>query len=557
MKKKILLLAFCLIMPFSFFITACSVTPPEETHMHNWGIVWEYDATHHWHSCEDCNEVKDKEEHDLQNATKGSNTTHHWIICNDCESKVNEAVHYFSEEVIETKYLSAEATATSGALYLYSCTCGMAGTETFEVPKPKATISNLALDYDKRYDGQPVINQSDIDAIPYAFETDTDGEIIAVEFKLSSADDSTYKTEIPYSVGVYKIKVTLAETIQFAETSFEEEFTILPKTISSVSVIKEYDGTNTIVSGIDGSGIISGDEVIITATMSDSLAYSSVIVDYTFSGKDVSNYNFEDASVGGSIIPKAISLVSLSKEYDGNNSFATTLTSENCVGVVEGDSLEVAFNTESANVGETVASSTSLTISGEKQFCYDISFKAFKVSILPKKINMVIDAAYNGTKVYSELVLANNGSVENSTLIIIVEPTSKNVGIYKSSDSAFTSIKFTNMSYVENTNYQAGDITLNITPKSISNVNLTVMWEADGIYDIELTSGIVEGDELILKIDATVANDKLNERLYVFNSPHNYYPHLRTVNGADLNNYKFLELSGGMFSLFLTILPAQ
>lgn len=557
MKKKILLLAFCLVMPFSLLLTACSVTPPEEVHTHSWGTVWLSDATHHWHSCEGCNELNDKEKHDLQNATQGSNETHHWMICNDCESKVNKVVHDFSEKIIESKYLSAEATTTSGALYLYSCTCGMEGTETFEVSKPKATISNLALDFDKTYDRQPVINQSDIDSLPYAFETDTDGELVAVEFKLSSADDSTYTTEIPYNAGVYKVRITLAETIQFAETSFEEEFTILPKTISSVSVSKEYDGTNTITSEIDDFGIISGDEVIMTATMSDSLAYSSVIIDYAFSGKDVSNYNFKDASVVGSIMPKVISSVSLAMEYNSKNYFETTLTSENCTGVVEGDSLAVTFNTESVNAGDTVVSSNSLTISGGKQFCYDISYQAFKISILPKKINMVIDAEYNGTLQYLEMVSANNGSVENSTLVIIVEPTSKNVGTYKTSDSAFTSVKFANISFVENTNYQAGDITLNITPKTISSVNITATQEADGIYDIKLTSGICVGDELILKIDATVANDKLNERLYVFNSPHNYYPHLRTVNGADLNNYKFLELSGGMFSLFLTILPAQ
>ncbi len=49
-----------------------------------------------------------------------------------CDKADTEHVHNFNIKSIDIKYLKAEATTTSRAIYYYSCACGEKGTETFE-----------------------------------------------------------------------------------------------------------------------------------------------------------------------------------------------------------------------------------------------------------------------------------------------------------------------------------------------------------------------------------------------------------------------------------------
>lgn len=72
MKKKLLFIfTILLLIPCSFVLTACNgnPSPKEPTHIHNWDTTWSKDNTHHWYTCDSCDEAKSKKEHTPVNGT--------------------------------------------------------------------------------------------------------------------------------------------------------------------------------------------------------------------------------------------------------------------------------------------------------------------------------------------------------------------------------------------------------------------------------------------------------------------------------------------------------
>lgn len=68
MKRKLsFVLAICLIIPCAFALTACGSNPP--SHTHNWDTIYTYNATHHWLTCDGCDEKKDKSIHTFVSKT--------------------------------------------------------------------------------------------------------------------------------------------------------------------------------------------------------------------------------------------------------------------------------------------------------------------------------------------------------------------------------------------------------------------------------------------------------------------------------------------------------
>ena len=125
-KLKLLFIIFCLVLPMAILFTACDESAVEEEgepvgHVHVWSDEWNYDESHHWHTCEgdDCDEITDYGGHfyendhsttclvcghdrELVHTPKSAwkyNETHHWHECNDgdCELLFN----YEEHEVID------------------------------------------------------------------------------------------------------------------------------------------------------------------------------------------------------------------------------------------------------------------------------------------------------------------------------------------------------------------------------------------------------------------------------------------------------------------------
>ena len=109
---------------------------------HSFSDKWSFDAENHWHpaTCEHTGEQGSFGPHRWNYGEITKNAGHavdgeKLYTCLDCGYQKTEVIpgqaHEFNQMVAQDKYLAAAATCTTPAQYYYSCTCGLAGTDTF------------------------------------------------------------------------------------------------------------------------------------------------------------------------------------------------------------------------------------------------------------------------------------------------------------------------------------------------------------------------------------------------------------------------------------------
>ena len=247
---------------------------------------WKTDATHHWHECEEskCDEKLDKAEHEAA-TVYSHNDTHHWKECTECEYDLSLEQHTFDKEVVESKYLKTEATATTKAVYYKSCICGEKGTETFESGLKIGTISNLAI-AGKVYDGTAVNAPT--------YDKNTDGTA-TIEYKLKTAADTTYTTVAPINAGEYTARVSIAETANHTSVSETKDFTISKYVISGLEKEFTYNGESVQSVELPGAMNLPDDNVKMEMTFATANAGASVTaVKVLVNDIESGNYVVED-----------------------------------------------------------------------------------------------------------------------------------------------------------------------------------------------------------------------------------------------------------------------
>lgn len=102
----------------------------EQESSHNWSTDWTYDESHHWHDCinENCTFLDNDQKDGYGAHTFDSDCD---TTCNDC-GFTRTITHIFNQRVMTDRYLVSPGTCTERAKYYYSCTCGEAGTTTFD-----------------------------------------------------------------------------------------------------------------------------------------------------------------------------------------------------------------------------------------------------------------------------------------------------------------------------------------------------------------------------------------------------------------------------------------
>ncbi|MGO5097599.1 beta strand repeat-containing protein, partial [Agathobaculum sp. LCP25S3_E8] len=131
----------------------------------------------------------------------------------------------------------------------------------------------------------------------------TENGTATYRYKVQGADDSTYGTEKPTDAGSYTVEATIAATTNYQETVVSDDFTIAPKTLTVTGLTatdRVYDADNTTVELTGGtlSGIVSGDEEFVSATMpttgtiaSADVGTKNVTIDpITLTGTKAGNY---------------------------------------------------------------------------------------------------------------------------------------------------------------------------------------------------------------------------------------------------------------------------
>jgi len=346
--------------------------------------TWESNETDHWHACtDDCKDAQlDKEAHVFTNEcdadcnvcgyarTPAAHVYHndcdtdcnvcgvsrtvshaygtaltwdeetHWIACTACGAKKDEATHVYDKTVAASKYLKEAATATTKAQYWKSCVCGKASaTEYFESDKTVATLANIQ-DLSKTYDKVALADPT--------YETNSDG-VVTIEWY----QGTTKLPAKPVNAGTYKVKVIVAESATYQGVSAEKEFTIAKKVISDLEASFVYNGSAVQTSSALGTanGVVAGDnDVVVKVTFESKDAHADVtgaVLESTSGAHN--NYELNLATCTASILPKALTLPTLSKDYDGSNAVSYAFTAAN--GLVSGDSCTLTFNVTETAVG--------------------------------------------------------------------------------------------------------------------------------------------------------------------------------------------------------------
>ena len=140
MKRKALGILLTIVMISSMFILYSCI---EDDHIHDYSTDWVSDKTYHWQACSGCDEKRNEEEHEWDggNITKKPTETSEGtktFTCETCGHTKSESIppiehtHTYNQKVATDKYLCSSKTCSKKAEYFYSCSCGNAGTETFE-----------------------------------------------------------------------------------------------------------------------------------------------------------------------------------------------------------------------------------------------------------------------------------------------------------------------------------------------------------------------------------------------------------------------------------------
>ena len=127
------------------FVDGSTPTLIKCVHNHDYSAGWDTDDSHHWQECTGCNNIINKNEHQWNDGVVTTYPTEAYegiktYTCKDCGKTRTESLekldaghtHEFNKQYVQETYLISEATCSSKAIYYYSCSCGLKGSETFE-----------------------------------------------------------------------------------------------------------------------------------------------------------------------------------------------------------------------------------------------------------------------------------------------------------------------------------------------------------------------------------------------------------------------------------------
>ena len=341
----------------------CAIAIPVALrHKHDFEIEWTTDETYHWHKCKD----------------------------EKCKAVSDKAEHVYDKEVVNEKYLAAEATYTEAAKYYKSCVCGVKGGETFNSGSSLSAKDNSidlkeGVVLDKVYDGDAVV----VDAEQIVRLGD--GEI-TVAYKKQADGDETYSATAPVKAGDYTVKVKVAGTAEWKELEKTFNFTIGKKGVSAEAT-KDYDG-GKVLNNVTLNGLVSGDTVSASITM-NSKNVGAAVESVSLGGADADNYVIAVKDVTASITVKKISATA-TKVYDGGK----VLNNVTLNGLVSGDTVNATVTMNSKNVGAAVES---VSLGGADANNYVIGTSDVTASITAKPIidDLLVEVPWSGESVYT------------------------------------------------------------------------------------------------------------------------------------------------------------
>lgn len=257
-KLKALLLAFCLVLPTMFILTACG-------HKHSYSDDWSTNETSHWHACtgEKCDETKDSAEHTFE--TK-YDATNHWSECSVCGYKKGEEAHDIVVAEINTtnhklkcndcNYISDEIDHTYEEDDQTTC-------DNCSHERGQASLAFKSGTYDVAYDG----NTHAFDKNSLVTVSGVDLSEVVVEYSVSGTSTPVWTTEAPKNAGTYNIRISVPATNDHTSAEKTKEFKIsqIEIDLTNFSIVYSSEMANSEktekVTSADFSDILSSDEL--------------------------------------------------------------------------------------------------------------------------------------------------------------------------------------------------------------------------------------------------------------------------------------------------------
>jgi UDP-3-O-[3-hydroxymyristoyl] glucosamine N-acyltransferase len=336
---------------------------------------------------------------------------------------------------------------------------------------------------------------------------------------------------------------------------------ITPKTLTIVDATaddKVYDGTtDATISNASLVGVVTGDDVTIAtsvgtfaqANVGDDIAVTAAI---TISGDDIGNYTLtQPASLTADITPKTLTIVDATaddKVYDGTTD--ATISNASLVGVVGNDDVSIATSVGTfaqANVGDDIAVTAALTLSGDDIGNYTLTQPASLTADITPKTLTIVDATADD-KVYDG---TTDATISNASLVGVVGnddvTIATSVGTFAQAnvgdDIAVTAAITISGDDIGNyTLTQPSSLTADITPKTLTIVDATADDKVyDGTTDATISNaslvGVVTGDDVTIATSVgTFAQANVGDAIVVTAA--------LTISGDDIGNYTLTQPAG-------------
>ena len=477
----------------TFTCSVCSQTKTETLPAsgHSFETEWSTNETHHWYAatCEHSTEEKDKSEHvfgewttktaetctspeveirscecgysEERNGTPATghsyssewskDETHHWhqAICSHTSEISDKSVHdWNSGEILENATYSKV-----GKIRVTCTTCTYSKINDIQklTEREQSAITNVQ-GLTKMYDGTPVANPS--------YDKIGDGQI-----SFEWWQGQTKLISAPTNAGTYNVKVIMAQGTDYKATETVKEFVIMKVALNITNIEKIYDTTNTLTSPVStDQGLINGDDVTFTATFEGVDAGSAMAAIPTLSGTDAENYIINNWS--GSIVKKELTNISMTKVYDGDNTFSFTATSDN--GVVNDEVVSYIFTADDKNVSsvekKVLVNFESTTPETSKNY----TFKLKDVTaIITKKplTNITYSHAFNTSKnIATGNLTTENGVIGEDQVAVTGKFTTAYVG------AEIESLKLSGAN-ASNYSIAISDVNASITKNVVENIN--------------------------------------------------------------------------------------
>ena len=346
----------------------------------------------------------------------------------------------------------------------------------------------------------------------------------------SGANFADKNAEVGKTVFVVGIQVQGTDAGNYtANTTALSTAAITPKALTVVAAGKNkvYDGTTTNALILSSSGVVRGDNLLLTGsgTFADANAGTAkavAVTGITASGGDMGNYSLSNttASTTANVTPKIITVTAsgTDKVYDGTTSGVVNLSSS---GVLQQDLSNVQFNAASAftnkNVGvRKVVAVSNISASGDQSGNYQVKNSTATAYATVAAKNIVVDATgidkvYDGStkgvvNLSSDDVFSGDTVNFTSTSAVFAD---KNVGDGKA--MTVSGIRLTGTDARNYTNNARAISSADITPKSIAvtATGSSMVYNATQNVPVTLaSSGILRGDSVSFTNTSALLDNK-------------------------------------------------